>query len=107
YLVMKTERELNIGQLFQEFKDWRDDHPLPLKDFLTDLRFHSATFASLIDPFGSDRAASFAVRLKALDNSTVYPLLLFLFSVPKTRLSIDDRNKILDDLESWLVRRFV
>jgi Protein of unknown function (DUF1524) len=44
---------------------------------------------------------------KALDNSTVYPLLLFLLSIPQDQLAIAARDQILDDLESWLVRRLV
>jgi Protein of unknown function DUF262 len=35
YLVMKTERELNIGQLFREFRDWCDD-PQPSPHLLAE-----------------------------------------------------------------------
>jgi Protein of unknown function DUF262/Protein of unknown function (DUF1524) len=107
YLVMKTERELNIGQLFREFRDWRDEHPQSVEGFLLDLQKSSAVFADLVAPSGRDRAAIFARRLKALDNSTVYPLLLFIMSLPRERLSVSARDEIIDDLESWLVRRFV
>jgi hypothetical protein len=107
YLVMKTEQELNIGQLFREFKNWCDEHPQPVETFLSDLKASSAVFADLVTPSGHDRPAIFARRLKALDNSTVYPLLLFLLSLPQERLSSSDRDEILADIESWLVRRFV
>jgi Protein of unknown function DUF262/Protein of unknown function (DUF1524) len=107
YLVMKTERDLNIGQLFREFRAWRDENPQPVQAFLADLRAHSDIFALLILPAGQGRLADFATRLKALDNSTVYPLLLFILSLSPDRLSLGDRDKILGDLESWLVRRFV
>jgi uncharacterized protein with ParB-like and HNH nuclease domain len=80
YLVMNTERELNIGQLFREFRDWRDKRSQPLEAFLADLMAHGKIFARLILPIGTDRASTFAKRLKALDNSTVYPL-LFAFAV--------------------------
>jgi hypothetical protein len=45
--------------------------------------------------------------VKALDISTVYPMLLFLLSLPRDHLSIMARDQILDDLESWLVRRLI
>jgi hypothetical protein len=64
-------------------------------------------FANLIAPSGKDRLAAFATRLKVLDNSTVYPFLLFILSMPHDCLSIVARDQILDDLESWLVRRLV
>lgn len=107
YLVMKTERDLNIGALFREFRDWRDSAPMATSAFLADLKAHSNIFAALIAPSGADRLAIFAQRLKALDNSTVYPLLLFVLSQPKSRLSTASRDQLLEDLESWLVRRFV
>jgi hypothetical protein len=107
YLVMKTERDLNIGQLFREFRDWCDEQPQPVEQFLSDLKASSEIFANLIAPSGRDRLAVFARRLKALDNSTVYPLLLHLLSLPKEKLSLAARDEILSDLESWLVRRYI
>lgn len=107
YLVMKTERELNIGQLFREFRDWCDEHPQSVEAFLADLIIHRKVFAELVVPTGADRSSIFARRLRALDNSTVYPLLLYLGSLPKERLSNVDRAQVIDDLESWLIRRFV
>lgn len=107
YLTMKTERDLNIGQLFGEFRDWRDSHPQKIETLLADLKAYSSVFQSLVHPKGDDRAALLAKRLRALDNSTVYPVLLYLMSVPVERLSVASRDQILADIESWLVRRFV
>lgn len=107
YLVMQTERDLSIGQLFREFREWRAVHPGPIEDLLADLKAYAEVFSQLIEPVGSDRAATLARRLKALDTSTVYPLLLHLLAMPAERLSIASRDAILEDLESWLVRRFV
>ena len=107
YLTMKTERDLNIGQLFGEFRDWRDTHPQKIEELLGDLKSYSLVFQTLVQPKGSDGAAQLAKRLRALDNSTVYPVLLYLMSVPPERLSLSSRDAILADIESWLVRRFV
>ena len=107
YLVMKTERDLNIGQLFREFRTWRDDNPQSVETFLADLKARSETFANLISPSGQDRLSVIATRLKALDNSTVYPLLLLILSLPRDRLPLSGRDQILSDLESWLVRRLM
>ena len=106
YLVMKTEREFNIRDLYREFRNWRDAKPTSTLDFLADLKLYSRIFANLVAPSGTDRLARFAIRLKALDNSTIYPLLLMLLALPQEQLSLAGRDQILDDLESWLVRRF-
>lgn len=74
---------------------------------MRDIRRHAELFAQLIRPSGSGRLATFARRLKSLDNSTVYPFLLCIQSMPASRLSADKRDQIIQDLESWLVRRFV
>ena len=93
---MQTERDLNIGQLFREFRDWRDDHPGPIENLLGDLKRFSEIFARLAQPDGDDRAAIIAQRLKALDNSTVYPLLLYILSLPSDRLLPASRDQILE-----------
>lgn len=107
YLVMQTERDLNIGQLFREFRDWRADQALGVEDLLKDIQDHAELFAQLISPIGSERLAVFARRLKSLDNSTVFPLLLYILSMPTHRLAPERRDQIVEDLESWLVRRFI
>ncbi len=107
---MKTERDLNIGQLFREFRDWRDDEDeenASVEEFLADLKSYSEIFAKLIEPKGINRTSVFAKRLKTLDISTVYPLLLYVLSLREDQLPLPERNQILDDLESWLVRRLI
>ena len=42
-----------------------------------------------------------------LDTSTVHPILLLLMGLPSEKLAPESRDKIVVDLESYLVRRFV
>lgn len=106
YLGMKTERDLNIGQLFREFRDWwQGDHAPGVKAFLSDLRGHGLNFAKLMAPAGNDRVAVFARRLKSQDTSTVYPVLLYLMALEG--LSPSARDQVISDIESWMVRRFI
>jgi Protein of unknown function DUF262/Protein of unknown function (DUF1524) len=107
YLTMKTEQELNIGELFRAFKDWREKNPTPLTDFLQDLRRYGEVFAKLIEPDNGDVPGRFLTRVKVLDNSTIYPLLLYVLALPRDQLSTASRDRILVDLESWLVRRLI
>ena len=104
---MQTERELNISQLFREFRDWRDNRSDDIETFLVELKAHSNRYANLIAPSAQDRKAVLARRLKSLDTNTVYPTLLFLVSLPAETLVQTDLYRIVVDLEFFLVRRFV
>ena len=57
-------------------------------------------------PLGS-RARLFFERLAVLDVSTIYPLLLFLFRQSPEVLPAWRRDRALEVLESWLVRRML
>lgn len=107
YLALKTESDLNIGRLFREFREWRDDNPTTAEEFLSELKTFSGYFKRLVAPVEQTRLAKFARRLKSLDTNTVYPTLLFLMSLPEDQLSPNDLDRCLIDMESWLVRRFV
>lgn len=107
FLVMQTGREMMIGHIFQEFRDWRDATEDSLEHFLSELKRYSSIFRNFISPTGYDRASVFARRLRTLDSSTAYPLLLYILGLPTARLSPNDRAQILTDLESWLIRRLV
>ncbi len=107
YLTLKTDRELNIGQLFKEFREWHEEGDDSIETFLADLKAQSDRFKQLITPNGTDRLSIFARRLKALDTSTVYPVLMYLTSLPKTVLPADQFDRTIADLESYLVRRLI
>jgi uncharacterized protein with ParB-like and HNH nuclease domain len=107
FLTMKTGKELAIGQIFQEFRDWRDDSGEGLEAFLRELRSYASIFRSLISPVGEGRAATFARRLRALDTSTVYPFLLHILGLSTDRLGHSDKEHLLSDVESWLIRRMI
>jgi uncharacterized protein with ParB-like and HNH nuclease domain len=107
YLTVKTERDLKIGELFREFRRWRDKEHTTVEAFLKELKTFSRQFERLIEPAGTGRVAEFARRLKSLDTSTVYPVALFLLTLPPDILPPTKLVQILTDIESYLVRRFV
>jgi hypothetical protein len=107
YLTMKTERDIRIGSLFEEFRSWWQDNGSDVATFLADLRRYAALYRDITLPTGSDRMSILAARLSALDTSTVHPLLLYLAGLDVAALSQTGRLQIAEDLESYLVRRFV
>lgn len=106
-LTVRTERDLNIGRLFREFRDWYSRSGISTEDYLASLKSRSDHFANLLVPLGRDRVSTFARRLRSLDTSTVYPILLLLMELSPRRLAPEARDRIIVDLESYLVRRFV
>lgn len=105
YLTMQTESEIIITELFREFRRWVDEKKVDVEDVLSGLHRASGHFANLIVPSGASRLDVFARRLRSLDTSTVYPVLLFLAGLPPAALNDAQRADIVAMLESYLVRR--
>jgi hypothetical protein len=106
YLTYRTRDDMSIGHLFDAFRDWwREDAERSVEGVLQDMRAHSDAFAGLFVPVGASRLSVFARRLQRLDTSTVYPLLLLLMVGGRGRLAHGALDGIIDDLESYLVRR--
>jgi hypothetical protein len=105
YVQYRTEQEVHIGHLFQEFRKWWEHSSA--KDpagALAEMRRYADAFRRWLEPDGFDRVDEFSRWLSSLDTATVYPL-LFLVLVEKTETSAEERDGMLADLESYLVRR--
>ena len=108
YISCRTESEVPAGQLFEEFRSyWRRVPERDTEAELVEQRRYSTSFASLLAPNDSTRVGLFARRLETIDTSTVYPLLLHLLVELGDGLPPGDLDKIVADLESFLVRRLV
>lgn len=107
YLTFRTEQDILITHLFQEFRGWWASSSRSVEDELKQLKEYAHVFKALLRPTVDSRLRLFARRLQILDTSTLYPLLLFLLGEKKADLSITERDAILTDLESYLVRRMV
>ena len=106
-LVVRTERELHIGRLFREFRDWYTNSQATTEAYLASLKRRSDNFSRLIVADEDDRLVEFARRLHSLDTSTVYPILLVLMELRQDKVDREAYESIVVDLESYLVRRFV
>lgn len=108
YLQFRTERDVNLGHTFQEFRIWWESAPeRSVAASLAEFRRFSDTFREFFLSGGDSRLSVFAERLRILDTSTVYPLMLFLLVEVSDRIAPAERDAILTDLESYLVRRLV
>jgi hypothetical protein len=107
YLAMKRGAEILSGRLFPTYKEWieRQAKFASVEDELKDFTTFSEHFFGLLRPSEATTAGRFAERLRVLDTSTVYPLVLGLLGNPK--LPAKEREGIFTDIESFLVRRLV
>jgi uncharacterized protein with ParB-like and HNH nuclease domain len=107
YLTFKTERDLTINQLFEAFRIWwSSQKQQSVETQLREIERYSKLYESFFNGQQSSRLGVFVQRLQTLDTSTVYPLILFLYG-ERVDINPTEREGILDDIESYLVRRMV
>ena len=107
FITMQAEREIGIGQLYSEFRNWQSRSVKDVAGLLEEIARAREVFRQLLDAEGDDPILVLARRAQALDTGTIYPLLLFLLGLPAEALARAERDAIARDIESWLVRRFV
>lgn len=113
YLACRSESDVSPAHLFQHFRAWWEQVPRErsVRDELIELQRFSKAFRTFHEPAsltGTDgRLGQFLGRLRVLDTSTLYPLLLFLLVEAAERLSRADRDGMLTDLESYLIRSWI
>jgi hypothetical protein len=107
FLSMKTGTEVLSGQLFPAYKAWieRSKPYSSVEEELRDLIRFSDHFYSLLRPDETTPVGRFASRLRTIDTSTAYPLILGLLG--NNRIGSSERLGIFADIESFLVRRLV
>lgn len=107
YLTMKLQQEVRINDLFREYKKWiTKQKPFETVEAeLQDFVRYADHFHALLRPDTSSALGIFAARLRALDINSVYPLVIGLLGEPN--LPEVERDGILADIESFLVRRTV
>jgi hypothetical protein len=107
YIQYRTEQEVHIGHLFQEFRKWWEHSAAKnATGALAEMHRYADAFRRWLEPDGFDRIDEFSRWLSSLDTATVYPL-LFLMLVEKADTSPAEREGMLAELESYLVRRAV
>lgn len=107
-LVLKTLSDVNIARLYQTYKDWvmAPNPPFATVEAeLAELTRYAKVFEQFFAPDSATRLGRLVSWLQELDTSTVYPLLLFL--LVDAKLPPAELDGILEDLESYLVRRYL
>ncbi len=108
--LTKVDDSIQMSHLYRAFCDWwlggASTLTREVEPTLRELTRYSDFYRRLYTHDDRDRLAVFGRRLRTMDVSTIYPLLLFLF-VERAEETKADLDGIITDLESYLVRRMV
>lgn len=107
WLVMKLLREVPADRIFIDFRDQvATSRANELPGLLSELSADAAVFSSLDSlPTASTPARFYYRVIRALDTRAVMPVFLWLMRWPDQELPTEQRDKALNAIESWLVRR--
>jgi Protein of unknown function DUF262/Protein of unknown function (DUF1524) len=105
YVGLRKCEDLKVAHVFGEFKDWWESASRDTSTELRRITKLAKDFEVLLLPNQTSRLGLFGRRMQLLDTSTLTPL-VFYFLEHHDAESLEMRQ-ILDDLESYVVRRFV
>lgn len=107
FLQVKRAKEVNIGRMFQEYKNWnKEESPYTtVENELIDLDKFAGIYRKFLSPDISNKLGVFAQKLREIDVSTTYPLLLYL--IGEGNVEESEFDGIITDLESYLIRRLI
>ena len=107
YLQFRQERDIKIEKLFQEFRNWWDRTQRVVGAELRELKRYAKAYRALLAPDSKTRIGVLALRLRAMEIFTAFPLLLYIIAEVRDKNSLEETDGILIDLESFLVRRTI
>lgn len=108
YVQYRSVKDFSIGHLYKNFCTWWEEKEMRnIVTELAEMREHSKAFEHLFKSGRDTRVDIFANRLRDIDTSTVYPVLLMLLVGGRNRIERGELDGIITDLESYLVRRMI
>jgi Uncharacterized conserved protein len=108
WLVMKLQREVASDRIYAEFRDNIATPEAPLDELLAEISRDASLYAAFERQPPQAPEGRFHYRvLDALDSGVMMPLVLWLLRWNEDDLTVAQRAKALQTLESWLVRRAI
>lgn len=110
WLVARTLTDLPIREVFTQFKHYVNTVAKDVGALLPQIRAAADRYRAVIEgsenPHGPlTRAQLFSYRVGTLDSEVMRPLLIWLDEPEQAGVPESDRQRILELLESWFVRR--
>ncbi len=108
WLVMRLAREIPSDRIFAEFRERVATQDSDVAALLKEFSADANVFAGWENLPADSVPGVFRYRiLQAMDTGVVSPIFLWLTRWPNTVLPVEQRDKALKALESWLVRRML
>jgi Protein of unknown function DUF262/Protein of unknown function (DUF1524) len=105
YVGLRKCEDLKVAHVFEEFKDWWESATRNTDTELRRLTRLAKYFEVFLLPNQTSRLGLFCRRMQLLDTSTLTPLVFYFLEHHDAESP--EMGQILDDLESYVVRRFV
>ena len=105
WITMQTRKEVTVQNLFAEFERWTRASGSTPSDAFAELARYGSVYQSFDDIPRHTPEGRFFYRLEVLQNTTVMPLLLFLYGLGPAVLSDEQRLRAIRALDSYVVRR--
>jgi hypothetical protein len=110
WLISQTGWEITAREVFAAFKRYCIDGSVPMTQLLPRLKIASDTYRKQIeqaeDPHGPlDRLCLFLYRSSTLESEVFRPVVMWLTDPERPAIPVDQLDKALSSLESWMVRR--
>ncbi len=110
WLTAKTLKEIPAREVFMQFKRYVSESGTDVLSLVQSLsaaanRYKAFTLGAAARDGALSRLDLFVYRTSTLDSEIVKPLLIWLGESNQAAISVEERNGLLDSLESWFVRR--
>lgn len=106
WLTAAMEEEANVGHLYRQARTYLDNGP-STEDVLKELNSFASAYQTIYEvlPVTDERLASAYRRIRALDITTAIPLLVWLSTLEREHLGLEDHVRAVRAIESWALRR--
>lgn len=109
WLTGASGAEVSVGRLYGDVRQYLESGPHETVDILPELSMAARAFREIeeIPPTVPSRMAAAYRRLNRLSVTTALPLLVWLRTLPATKLAPEDHERVTVAVESWVIRRIL
>jgi len=113
WLIARTGEEVVAREVFSRFKSFADfDFGSPMTELLQQVHRAAFVYRQFIVAASSharpiDRLGLFGYRTSVLESEVIKPLVLYLLDPQEPKIPDAQLNRVLDVVESWMVRRML
>lgn len=107
YLTLKMRNDIRYDQVFYHYKFFiiNNNSFATVEEELKELNYFSAIYKSILKPNNETQFGRFCSRLRDMDISTIYPLILAIQG--NKEIPLQEKTGMFTTLDSYITRRFL